>query len=59
MSEEAIRTLEHTELAHVQARLQCLRNVRSLLDASVSHMEQYMNAITASSSQSINGNQPE
>ncbi len=46
MSEEAIRAMEGTELAHVQARLQCLRNVRNLLDASMVQMQQYMNIVS-------------
>lgn len=46
MSEEAIRAMEGTELAHVQARVQCLRNVRTLLDASMIQMQQYMNIVS-------------
>lgn len=46
MSEEAIRAMEGTELAHVQARIQCLRNVRTLLDASMIQMQQYMNIVS-------------
>jgi hypothetical protein len=45
MSEEAIRAMEGTELTHVQARIQCLRNVRTLLDASMIQMQQYMNIV--------------
>jgi hypothetical protein len=46
MSEEAIRAMEGTELAHVQARIQCLRNVRTLLDASTIQIQQYMNIVS-------------
>jgi hypothetical protein len=46
MSGEAIRAMEGIELAHVQARIQCLRNVRSLLDASMTQMEQYVNIVS-------------
>lgn len=46
MSEEAIRAMEGAELAHVQARIQCLRNVRTLLDASMIQMQQYMNIVS-------------
>jgi len=46
MSEDAIRAMEGTELAHVQARIQCLRNVRTLLDASMIQMQQYMNIVS-------------
>ena len=46
MSEEAIRAMEGIELAHVQARIQCLRNVRNLLDASMTQMQQYMNIVS-------------
>jgi hypothetical protein len=46
MSDEAIRAMEGTELAHVQARIQCLRNVRTLLDASMIQMQQYMNIVS-------------
>ncbi|CAF1670070.1 unnamed protein product, partial [Adineta ricciae] len=49
MSEEAIRAMEGTELAHVQARIQCLRNVRNLLDASMTQMQQYMNIVSTQS----------
>lgn len=45
LSEETIRAMEETELTHVHARIQCLRNVRTLLDASIMQMEQYMNVI--------------
>ena len=45
MSEEAIRAMEAIELAHVQARLHCLQNVRTLLDASMAQMEQYTNIV--------------
>jgi hypothetical protein len=46
MSEESIRAMEGTELAHVQARIQCLRNVRTLLDASMTQMQTYMNIVS-------------
>jgi hypothetical protein len=46
MSEEAIRAMEGIELAHVQTRIQCLRNVRTLLDASMIQMQQYMNIVS-------------
>ncbi|CAF1016579.1 unnamed protein product [Rotaria sordida] len=49
MSDEAIRVMEGTELAHVQARIQCLRNVRTLLDASMMQMQQYMNIVSTQS----------
>jgi len=49
MSEEAVRAMEGTELAHVQARIQCLRNIRTLLDASMIQMQQYMNIIMTQS----------
>ena len=45
MSEETIRAMEGNELTHVQARIQCLRNVRTLLDASMTQMQQYMNIV--------------
>lgn len=46
MSEENIRAMEGVELAHVQARMQCLRNVRTLLDASMVQMQQYMSIVS-------------
>jgi len=46
MSEESIRAMEGTELSHVKARIQCLRNVRILLDASMTQMQQYMNIVS-------------
>ncbi|CAF0846414.1 unnamed protein product [Rotaria sp. Silwood1] len=49
MSEETIRAMEGIELAHVQARIQCLRNVRTLLDASMTQMQQYMNIVSTQS----------
>ncbi|CAF3189543.1 unnamed protein product [Rotaria socialis] len=49
MSEETIRAMEGTELSHVQARIQCLRNVRTLLDASMIQMQQYMNIVLTQS----------
>ncbi|CAF1519101.1 unnamed protein product [Adineta ricciae] len=49
MSEESIRAMEGAELIHVQARIQCLRNVRTLLDASMIQMQQYMNIVSTQS----------
>ncbi|CAF2453375.1 unnamed protein product [Rotaria sp. Silwood2] len=49
MTDEAIRAMEGIELAHVQARIQCLRNVRTLLDASMIQMQQYMNIVSTQS----------
>lgn len=49
MSEEAIRAMEDIELAHVKTRIQCLRNLRTLLDVSVVQMEQYMNVVSVQS----------
>ncbi|CAF0855184.1 unnamed protein product [Adineta ricciae] len=49
MSEENIRAMEGAELSHVQARIQCLRNVRTLLDASMIQMQQYMNIVLTQS----------
>ena len=46
MSEDAIRAMEEVELAHVQTRLQCLRNVQTLLNASMVQMQQYTNIVT-------------
>ena len=46
MSEDAIRAMEEVELAHVQVRLQCLRNVQTLLNASMVQMQQYTNIVT-------------
>jgi hypothetical protein len=46
MSEESIRAMEGIELSHVKARIQCLRNARTLLDASMIQMQQYMNIVS-------------
>ncbi|CAF1132676.1 unnamed protein product [Adineta steineri] len=54
MSEEAIRAMEKTELAHVQARLQCLQNVRNLLDASITSMQQFVNILPVPTTSSNN-----
>ncbi|CAF1061058.1 unnamed protein product [Adineta steineri] len=56
MSEEAIRAMEGTELAHVQARIQCLRNVRTLLDASTIQIQQYMNIVSTQSNMENSSN---
>ncbi|CAF0784923.1 unnamed protein product [Didymodactylos carnosus] len=49
MSEESIRAMEGTEVQHVQARIQCLRNVRNLLDASMLQIQTYMNIVQTQS----------
>jgi len=41
--------LNGVKLAHVQARIQCLHNVRTLLDASAMQMQQYMNIVSTQS----------
>ncbi|XP_066258918.1 E3 ubiquitin-protein ligase synoviolin A [Euwallacea similis] len=49
LSEEELRNLEGNERQHVEARIQCLRNIQTLLDAAVQMMQQYSVAASVSS----------
>ncbi|XP_048518084.1 E3 ubiquitin-protein ligase synoviolin isoform X2 [Dendroctonus ponderosae] len=49
LSEEELRNLEGHERRHVEARIQCLRNIQTLLDAAVQMMQQYSVASSVSS----------
>ncbi|XP_050311672.1 E3 ubiquitin-protein ligase synoviolin [Anthonomus grandis grandis] len=42
LSEEELRMMEGSEREHIEARVRCLRNIQTLLDASVQMMQQYM-----------------
>lgn len=46
MTEEQLRNLEGNERRAVEARIMCLRNIRTLLDAAMTHFHQY-SSITA------------
>uniref|UniRef100_A0A8C4QCL0 RING-type E3 ubiquitin transferase n=1 Tax=Eptatretus burgeri TaxID=7764 RepID=A0A8C4QCL0_EPTBU len=41
LSEEELREMEGQERRHLQARVECLRNIQTLLDAAVVQMQQY------------------
>ncbi|XP_078726461.1 E3 ubiquitin-protein ligase synoviolin [Lampetra fluviatilis] len=41
LSEEELRAMEGTERRHLEARVRCLRNIQTLLDAAVMQMQQY------------------
>lgn len=44
LSEEELRLMEQQERAGVEARIRCLRDIRTLLDAAVIMMDQYSRA---------------
>jgi E3 ubiquitin-protein ligase synoviolin len=49
LSDEELRRMEGETRAHIEARLQCLRNVQILLDSAVVQMQQYATVVTANS----------
>lgn len=51
LSEEELRNLEGNERQNIEARIQCLRNIQTLLDAAVQMMQQYSAAANISSMQ--------
>lgn len=46
LSDEELRAMEGMERQHVQARIECLKNIQSLLDAAVIQMQQYSTLIS-------------
>lgn len=42
LSDEELRAMEGTERRNVEARVNCLRNIQTLLDAAVAQMHQYL-----------------
>lgn len=55
LSDEEVRAMEGTERRHVEARIQCLRNIQTLLDAAVVQMQQYSSLVH---SLDVNGPRP-
>ncbi|CAG7717513.1 unnamed protein product [Allacma fusca] len=55
LSDEELRRMEGETRAHIEARLQCLRNVQILLDSAVVQMQQYATVVTANSRGSETG----
>ncbi|XP_067012476.1 E3 ubiquitin-protein ligase synoviolin B isoform X2 [Anabrus simplex] len=49
LSTEELRRMEGTTRESIEARLQCLRNIQLLLDASVTMMQQYATVVAATS----------
>lgn len=47
LSDEELRRMEGNARENIEARLQCLRQIELLLDASVTVMQQYMTTVTA------------
>lgn len=47
LSDEELRRMEGDARENIEARLQCLRQIELLLDASVTVMQQYMTTVTA------------
>ena len=41
MSEDEIRAMEGNERRHLEARVECLRSIHSLLDAAMVQVQQY------------------
>ena len=48
LSHEDLLEMEGNERHNVEARIHCLRNISTLLNASMIHMQQYMNMSAAS-----------
>jgi E3 ubiquitin-protein ligase synoviolin len=47
LSHEDLLEMEGNERHNVEARIHCLRNISTLLNASMIHMQQYMNMSAA------------
>jgi len=47
LSTEELIEMEGNERHNVEARIHCLRNINTLLNASMIHMQQYMNICSA------------
>ncbi|XP_064108564.1 E3 ubiquitin-protein ligase synoviolin-like isoform X2 [Macrobrachium nipponense] len=47
MTDEEVRQMEGTERQHVEARIQVLRNIQTLLDAAVVQMNQYASVVAS------------
>jgi len=47
LSNEEVHAMEGQERQHVEARIQCLRNIQTLLDAAVVQMQQYSAIVAA------------
>ncbi|XP_042203219.1 E3 ubiquitin-protein ligase synoviolin-like [Homarus americanus] len=47
MTEDEVRQLEGNERQHVEARIQVLRNIQTLLDAAVVQMNQYASIVAS------------
>ena len=47
LSDEDLKKMEGDARENIEARLQCLRQIELLLDASVTVMQQYMTTVTA------------
>lgn len=45
LSEEELRLLEGQERINLEARVQCLRDIQTLLNAAVLQMQQYVSAV--------------
>ena len=46
LTEEELRNLEGSERENVEARIKCLRNIQTLLDAAVLQMQQYTDIVS-------------
>lgn len=49
LSDEELAEMEGNERHNVEARIHCLRNINTLLNASMVHIQQYMNICAATS----------
>ncbi|UYV64856.1 SYVN1 [Cordylochernes scorpioides] len=47
LSEDELRAMEGQERAHLEARIRCLRNIQTLLDAATLQMQQYSTLVAA------------
>ncbi len=47
LSEEDLKNMEGQERQNVEARITCLRNIQTLLDAAVVQMQQYSTIISS------------
>ncbi|RMB90515.1 hypothetical protein DUI87_33116 [Hirundo rustica rustica] len=47
LTEEELRAMEGSERQHLEARLQCLHNIHTLLDAAMLQINQYLSVLGA------------
>ena len=47
LTEEELRAMEGSERSHLEARIQCLRDIHTLLDAAMLQIQQYTSVMAS------------